>query len=494
MNKSELIAALKGTERPRRLVVDEQSAQDIVDEVCLAHKEHASDYDLISHYFEGGSVFDICQRLWNFCKNKLTYVVESSKVQNVGCPYWILTHGVIDCKNFASFIAGNLDSMKRRGLKIIWEFRFISDRPFSLLDRDPDHVFVVANPNTDDIWIDPVLNYFDYHIMYFYRTSKRVKTMGRNTRLGAIGGMGCDCGIGGAAIGASAENNMLADAAAYANGLSAAMNQTIKTNLLNLITQTVLEGVSVYFFDGIAVAALALLKLGSIGLDKLFGVGSESARILTDLSSLNIIGMVETIINGRTYQSDNYWAAVYYQFYVLGNNITDPDHVTDNDVLPALKWFIDRAGVFISGREHIIGLTTSATAYENYHSVNADTTTDMTLVNAASLMAKKYWPNPGNFSSSMKGAWAATAGVYDAQLIAIANSYGQTPEEYVKGTGTADAVAEQYTAANTTPAVTTTPSVMNFLTANTIVPGVPNALIFGLGAGAIILLTSNNKR
>jgi hypothetical protein len=112
----------------------------------------------------------------------------------------------------------------------------------------------------------------------------------------------------------------------------------------------------------------------------------------------------------------------------------------------------------------------------------------MTLVNAASLMAKNNWPSPNTFNASQLGSWKNTVGVYDQQLVNLAASYGDTPEQYVEQTGTADAVAEQYTAAET--AATTTPSIMSFLTSETIIPGIPNALLFGLGAGAIVLLTT----
>jgi hypothetical protein len=489
LNKSQLIAALKGTERPREMVVERQSSQDIIHEVCIAHVEHASDYDLISKKFEGGSVYDICQRLWKFCKEELRYKVESVEVQNVGCPYWILTHGVIDCKNFAAFIAGNLDSMKRRGLRVVWEFRFISDRPFSLFDREPDHVFVVVNPNTQDIWVDPVLDYFNEHIYYFYRRTKRINTMGMRgrRRVGAIGGIG-----GGSAIGSTAENSLLADVASYAQGLSGAMQQSISTSSLNIITESVLLGVATAVFPA-AVVALAALKAGAVLLDKTFGVGAASSRILTDISNLDIAGMFSAIFNGRTYNTDQYWAAVYYQYYVLGNNVTSIDYVSDGDVLPALKWFIDRAGVFISGREHIIGLCTSPTAYENYYGVNSDTTTDMTLVNAASLMAQKNWPSPNTFNANQLGSWKNTVGVYDQALINLAASYGLTPEQLTAQTGTADAVAQAYTA-TVTPAATTTPSVVSFLTAQTIISGIPNALILAIGVGTIFVITQPIKK
>ena len=483
MNKSVLIRELKGTERPRELIVDEQTADDIIKEVCKAHKEHAGDYDRIAYHFAGGSVYDICERLWVFCKTQLIYKVESVKVQNVGCPYWILTHEVVDCKNYASFIAGVLDSLKRQGLRIVWEFRFISDRPFSLLDRRADHVFVVCDPATDDIWVDPVLGEFNEHIYYFFRASRRIRTGGQLS--GRVGAM---AGIGGASIGSTAENSLLANVASYAQGLSGAITQTQSTSLFNIITESIILGVATAVLGPLAVLGVAALKAGAQALDKEFGVGSTAAMLLTDISNLNITSLVNTIFNGRTYNTDQYWAGVYYQNYVLGNNITDETFVSDQDVLPALKWFIDRTGVFISGREHIIALTQSATAYMNYHSVNPDTTTDSTLVAAAVVVAKRYFMNPGTYSAATLKSWANTVGVYDPALINLAASYGMTPEQYTAATGTQDSNAQLAISQATQPAIVT------WLKGSTLIPNVPNWILLAAGGGILIFALNNAKK
>jgi hypothetical protein len=481
LNKAVLIRELKGTEQERRLIVDEQSADDIIKEVCKAHKEHTADYDRIAHYFAGGSVRDVCERLWVFCRTQLIYRVESVKVQNVGCPYWILTHEVVDCKNYASFIAGVIDSLKRQGLNVVWEFRFISDRPFSLFDRRADHVFVVVNPATDDIWVDPVLGAFDEHIYYFYRASRRIRTGGTlSGRVGAIGGV--QMGL------TSVESGLLADVKSYADGLTGNIQQTLSTSTFTIVTEAVLTGIATAAFGPVALVALAALKAGAVALDKEYGVGAVSSRLLTDLSNLNIAGLFNDVFNGRTYQTDQYWAAVYYQYYVLGNNITDINFISDSMVLPALKWFVDRSGVFISGRQHIIGLTQSALAYSNQYSGNSDTTTDMTLVNAASMMAKTNWPNPGNFSPAMLGAWKNTIGVYDQALVNLAASYGETPEQYTAQTGIQDANAAAYTASATQPAIVT------FLKGSTLISGIPNWLIFAAGGGILIFALRNSKK
>jgi hypothetical protein len=94
------------------------------------------------------------------------------------------------------------------------------------------------------------------------------------------------------------------------------------------------------------------------------------------------------------------------------------------------------------------------------------------------------------FSDALKGSWANTIGVYDQGLVNIAASYGLSPEQYTAQTGTADQVAQQYTA-STAPQ---SGSIISFLTASTILPGVPNAMIFGLGIGAIFLIRDKSKK
>jgi hypothetical protein len=80
-----------------------------------------------------------------------------------------------DCKNYSLFTAGVLDALNRMGFPINWTFRFASYRMF---DKMPHHVFVVINPDTNkEIWVDPVLNGFDYKKQYYYKTDKKPKNM-----------------------------------------------------------------------------------------------------------------------------------------------------------------------------------------------------------------------------------------------------------------------------------------------------------------------------
>ncbi len=467
LDKQRLIQALQGTQPAEKLIVDQQTAADIMGQILVKHRECAPDYDRIAHYFDGGDIWDIAHRLWAFCKKNFHYVIEGEDAQYTSCPYTILTGGNVDCKNYALFIGGVLDALKRQGLPVRFQYRFVS---YSLLDPDPGHVFIVVNPSTDNIWIDPVLDTFNTHLFYWYVRNRTAKS----SRVGAvIGRIGCDCGR--ARIGStSAENSLLSQLLEYQQGLVAAVQTSLAGGQLSQITAGVLKGISAAVANavlpGVGPAALAALNAGELKLANAFPAGSAAARLITDFASFNVIGLWNDLW-GRTYNTDQYWGAVYYKFYVLGQNVTDQNQVSDSDVIPALKWFIDRTGVFISGREHIIALTKSPTAYMNYHSVNGDTTTDQMLVQAAYLVASRYWQQPGNFDASLKGSWKDTVGVFDSGLLQTASQYGLTAEQYAKQTGIAEQAAQQ--------------EITQATGAGDLIPGIPDAVIYA-GVGLLL--------
>lgn len=476
MDRQRLIGDLKGSQPAKRLIVDQQTASDIVQQIMVKHRECTGDYDRIAHYFEGGDIWDVSHRLWVFCKKNFNYVIEDEQAQYTSCPYTILTGGNVDCKNYALFIGGVLDGLKRMGYNLRFQYRFVS---YSLLDPAPGHVFIVVNPSTDNIWIDPVLDRFNDHLFYWYARNRSPK----GGRVGAaIGRIGCACG-GGATIGTtSAENALLAQLLEYQQGLVAAVQTSLAGGELSQITAGVLKGMSEAvanaILPGVGAVALAAVNAGELALANAFPVGSAGARLITDFANFNVVGMWNDLW-GRTYNTDQYWGAVYYKFYVLGQNVTDQNQVSDSDIIPALKWFIDRTGVFISGREHIIALAQSPTAYMNYYGVNHDTTTDPTLVQAGYLVASRYWKNPGNFDPSLLGSWKNTVGVFDTGLLQVASQYGLTPEQYANQTGTTEQAAQQEIAQATPQAAE-------------IIPGIPDVALLGGAALLIIVgLTEN---
>src|SRR6202522_1238150 len=424
-----MIRSLAGTSQGRILLVEQQDTTDIMRALKKWHAECRDDYDRIvnSPEFDQDNIEDLSFAIWQFLRpgggGGLKYEEEGIDEQWVRCPHDILKSGHSDCKCYALFTAGILDAKKRQGWNIDWVFRFT---PTIFYKTAIGHVFVVVNPKTDNIWIDPVLSSFDEHNFYLVKVDESV-----NPTVGAtIGGLTLlpqrgrkiDREMG--RVG-NAENTLLAAVKEYSDGLDNAITVSRSTGLINVITQGVLMTASL-LIPGIG-AALAVLKLVGAAANSVFGVGSKAAILINDFTSNPLtapVTIVESLFNGRTYNTDQYYAAMYYQFYVLGKNVTNINQIADSDVMPALKYFIDRSNVFISGQEHLRALGQNAQTYTALFGVNGDTTTDMSRVNPAVAMAQQYW-----IFNGVRGSWANTVGVFDPELIAIANSMGESPEE-----------------------------------------------------------------
>lgn len=152
-----------------------QSVGDIMAGILATHKRYAGDYNKIAPTFDGGSTRQICQRLYNFLLDRTHYKVEPDDKQTLRSPAAILAlggnpaHG-LDCKSYSLFIGGVLDALNRRGHRIKWCYRFASYR---IGDRLPHHVFIVVNPDTkNEIFVDPVIQPFNYKKPYFYKIDK----------------------------------------------------------------------------------------------------------------------------------------------------------------------------------------------------------------------------------------------------------------------------------------------------------------------------------
>lgn len=430
LTREAMIQKLRGTAPSPIWLVDKQTVGDIIAAVKAKHIQCAADYDKIYLAFDDDSVINICYNLWSFCKKNFNYVIEDEDAQITSCPYTILSNGVVDCKNYSLFIAGVLDAFKRHGRKLTWRFRFAS---YDLFDPSPGHVFVVVNPSTTDIWVDPVLDTFNEHLFYWYKKDREVKT--------GASIAGINHGFS-SKIGSSAEQNLLDQLHQYTEGLVGAITLTQQTNTFNAITKQFVQGITGNV-PGIA-QGLAFLGKASTVINNDFGPGSPAAMLFADYAAnplLFPISAIQTLFNGRTYNTDQYWGAAYYYYHVLGKaNYTNQTAVSDSQVIPALKWFIDRTGVFISGREHIDALTVGEDAYMAYSKVNAYTTTDYSRVHAAVAVAERYWSNSNQFVNP--GGWAGTIGVFDTGLAQLAASLGMTAEQYVAQTGTSAASSD----------------------------------------------------
>jgi hypothetical protein len=136
-----------------------------------AHKMYAGEYDKISQDFYTGDGVQTAKKLFDFLKKNVKYKIESDQAQRIMSPGAILSLGKNDCKNYALFIMGVLDSLKRKGLinnKIY--YRFASYR---LLDEIPHHVFaVIQDQQGNEFFIDPVLSKFNERKTYYHKIDK----------------------------------------------------------------------------------------------------------------------------------------------------------------------------------------------------------------------------------------------------------------------------------------------------------------------------------
>ena len=171
MQKNLLLGRLKSFGGNSKMLVRDQQVPDIISAMLSAHKLYASEYDKISQDFYSGDGIQTAKKLFDFLKKNVRYKIESDKNQRIMSPSAILSLGKNDCKNYALFIMGVLDSLKRKGLinnKIY--YRFAS---YKLLDEIPHHVFaVIQDQNGNEYFIDPVLSSFNERKTYYHKIDK----------------------------------------------------------------------------------------------------------------------------------------------------------------------------------------------------------------------------------------------------------------------------------------------------------------------------------
>jgi len=159
MNKRKILNDLPGYAGESVLINEDQTVNDIIDEVLKAHKFFARDYDNIYQYFLIGNNEEICRGLFDFCKDNIIYDIESEDLQSTRSPSALLEIGRGDCKHYAGFIGGILGAINRNtNKKINWCYRFAG---YSYLSDAVAHVFIVVKDGNREIWVDPVLKEFD---------------------------------------------------------------------------------------------------------------------------------------------------------------------------------------------------------------------------------------------------------------------------------------------------------------------------------------------
>lgn len=174
----ELIKHLQPFLNDKKIINYHQSTKNIIDAIVKQHQLSLKDYDNIYLYFYDKSFIKVADKIFNFLKKNIKYVVEPENLQTIKTPAAILATGKTtgsDCKNFSLFFAGILDAYRRNtGNNFDLCFRF------SCYDESntPEHVFVVINANSDNpIYCDAVLNFFNEYKEPTYFKDKKINNM-----------------------------------------------------------------------------------------------------------------------------------------------------------------------------------------------------------------------------------------------------------------------------------------------------------------------------
>lgn len=180
MNGNSLLQYLPPYKGTVTVIKKHQNTDDIINGILDANIKYANDYSKISSFFLGSTPRQTCKNIWTFLKQNVNYKIESEDRQTIKSPAAIIATGQTtgsDCKNLSLMTAGILQDLQRKGLqKIPFVFRFSS---YKLFNNVPEHVFIVAYPGTQkEIWIDAVLNEFDYKKNYTYKIDKKPMLVG----------------------------------------------------------------------------------------------------------------------------------------------------------------------------------------------------------------------------------------------------------------------------------------------------------------------------
>lgn len=173
VSKSAVLKKLAPFNNYRKVVSADQTVTDIIDGIVNTHYQYADEYDKISNYFVGESEIETARNIWNFLKSNVPYYIESTNNQTLRSPSAIVAMPG-DCKSYALFANGVLDSLNRKGIfQVPLAFRFAGYKDSS---REPQHVFAVMYPGTKrEIWIDPVLPRFNEKRQPSFYKDKKIK-------------------------------------------------------------------------------------------------------------------------------------------------------------------------------------------------------------------------------------------------------------------------------------------------------------------------------
>ena len=193
ISKRKILSVLPEFKNSEIVLKKKQGVEDIVKGILKTHNQYFTDYDLISDYFYRGNIEDTCKYIFDFLKENVPYEIESENYQTLRSPGAIL-HFPGDCKSYALFSNGVLDSLRRKGkIKCDLLYRFAG---YGVFTDYIEHVFCVCKTGKNEIWVDPVLNNFNEKKKPNYSVDKKINNMA------LVGISGIYDVIGGSEVGA----------------------------------------------------------------------------------------------------------------------------------------------------------------------------------------------------------------------------------------------------------------------------------------------------
>ena len=192
ISKRKILSILPEFKNSEIVLKKKQGVEDIVKGILKTHNQYFTDYDLISDFFYKGDIEDTCKYIFDFLKENVPYEIESENYQTLRSPGAILNFPG-DCKSYALFSNGVLDSLRRKGkIKCDLVYRFGG---YGVFTDYIEHVFCVCKNGKNEIWVDPVLNGFNEQKKPNYIVDKKINNMA------LVGISGINDGIGGGEIG-----------------------------------------------------------------------------------------------------------------------------------------------------------------------------------------------------------------------------------------------------------------------------------------------------
>jgi hypothetical protein len=159
----------------KKVLIDDQNTSDIIQGILDNHDNYQNEYDKISEMFIGDNEVETARNVFNFLKQNVPYYIEPIEKQTLRSPSAIvcMKQGA-DCKSYASFINGIMNSLNRKGIfRVPLAYRFASYRYDT---KEPQHVFAVLYPGTkNEVWVDPVLAKFDQRKEPVFIKDKKIK-------------------------------------------------------------------------------------------------------------------------------------------------------------------------------------------------------------------------------------------------------------------------------------------------------------------------------